>query len=217
MYQYITIISNIEIVKAQIDISFLDNPTSFVYNKSQVVITPEFTFVNANDEVLPEYLTTSYTGDKYSSTDAPINVGKYTVTYSVATDYFAYYEIVSNNTFDFEITTYDVVIAVGEIDDELFFKRYGESDPELKYVITTEYDENVTVTFSREPGESIGRYDIYIEEWDNTNYSVTFADGAGNDLFRITRKAFNTKDFITYLEDILFWIIARSNINFQYF
>ena len=183
----ITIISNIEIVKAQIDISFLDIPTSFVYNKSQVVISPEFTFVNANDEVLPEYLTTSYTGDKYSSTDAPINVGKYTVTYSVATDYFAYYEIVSNNTFDFEITTYNVVIAVGEIDDELFFKRYGESDPELKYVITTEYDENVTVTFSREPGESIGRYDIYIEEWDNTNYSVTFADGAGNDLFRITK------------------------------
>lgn len=34
------------------------------------------------------------------------------------------------------------------------------------------------------------------------------------DLFRITRKAFTTKDFITYLEDILFWIIARSNINF---
>lgn len=34
------------------------------------------------------------------------------------------------------------------------------------------------------------------------------------DLFRISRKAFNTKDFITYLEDILFWIITRRNINF---
>ena len=31
------------------------------------------------------------------------------------------------------------------------------------------------------------------------------------DLFRILRKIFKTKDFITYLEDIIFWLITRIN------
>lgn len=29
------------------------------------------------------------------------------------------------------------------------------------------------------------------------------------DFFRILRKAFNTKDIVTYLEDIIFWILTR--------
>lgn len=29
------------------------------------------------------------------------------------------------------------------------------------------------------------------------------------DFFRILRKSFNTKDFVTYIEDILFWILTR--------
>ena len=32
------------------------------------------------------------------------------------------------------------------------------------------------------------------------------------DLFRILRKSFNTKDFVTYIEDILFWILTGFSI-----
>lgn len=32
------------------------------------------------------------------------------------------------------------------------------------------------------------------------------------DFFRILRKSFNTNDIITYIEDILFWILARFYI-----
>ena len=36
------------------------------------------------------------------------------------------------------------------------------------------------------------------------------------DLFRILRKVFKTNDLITYVEDILFWIITRNNFSIQY-
>lgn len=29
------------------------------------------------------------------------------------------------------------------------------------------------------------------------------------DFFRILRRSFNTKDFVTYIEDILFWLLTR--------
>lgn len=29
------------------------------------------------------------------------------------------------------------------------------------------------------------------------------------DFFRILRRSFNTKDIITYLEDIIFWVLTR--------
>ena len=32
------------------------------------------------------------------------------------------------------------------------------------------------------------------------------------DFFRILRKSFNTKDFVTYIEDILFWILTGFSI-----
>ena len=32
--------------------------------------------------------------------------------------------------------------------------------------------------------------------------------GIGFDFFRILRKSFNTSDFVTYIEDVLFWIIS---------
>ena len=38
-----------------------------------------------------------------------------------------------------------------------------------------------------------------------------FAIGFLFDIFRILRKAFKTTDTITYIEDILFWILTRFN------
>ncbi len=36
------------------------------------------------------------------------------------------------------------------------------------------------------------------------------------DFFRILRKSFKTSDFITYLEDICFWILTRT-LNFIFY
>ena len=183
----LAIVSNIEIVKAQIQISFDDLDTTYEYNNAQVVITPTFSFANSSDEVLLDYLNVLYTGTRYSSADAPRNVGSYTLTYSVVPDLEEFYEIISEASFDFAITAYEIVLEVGDIPSDIFYKQYGSNDPELRYTITSDFDEEITITFSRESGESIGTYDLYINEWDNTNYTVTFAEGAGADLFRITK------------------------------
>ena len=37
------------------------------------------------------------------------------------------------------------------------------------------------------------------------------------DFFRILRKSFKTKDFVTYIEDILFWILAGFTILYSIF
>ena len=37
------------------------------------------------------------------------------------------------------------------------------------------------------------------------------------DFFRISRKVFNTNDMITYIEDILFWILAGANVLYSIF
>lgn len=37
------------------------------------------------------------------------------------------------------------------------------------------------------------------------------------DIFRIIRKSFKTPDFITYIEDIIFWIVAGSILLFSIF
>lgn len=37
------------------------------------------------------------------------------------------------------------------------------------------------------------------------------------DFFRISRKVFNTNDIITYIEDILFWIIAGATVLYSIF
>ena len=37
------------------------------------------------------------------------------------------------------------------------------------------------------------------------------------DIFRILRKSFKTKDFITYVEDILFWLLAGAIVLFSIF
>lgn len=184
---YLKVVSNIEIVKAQINISFEGNDTIFEYNNAPISITPTFTFVNLDGEVLLDFLTCIFTGTKYSSTDAPKNVGVYTLTYSVAQEYENFYEIVSTNYFEFEIIPFEIVLQVGDIPSNIFYKQFDTQDPELRYEITSPFEEIITITFYREKGEDIGLYDIYIEEWDNTNYILTFATGAGNDLFRITK------------------------------
>ncbi len=37
------------------------------------------------------------------------------------------------------------------------------------------------------------------------------------DIFRILRKTFKTSDFVTYLEDVLFWLVAGSILIFSIF
>ncbi len=183
----VTFVSNIEIVKAQISISFDEIATQFTYSNTQVEINPIITFVNSQDTISNDYLTRTFVGDKYTDQNAPKDVGTYTVTYEVRQDLSNYYEIVSTNAFTFEILPYEIELQVGDIPNDIFFKQYGQADPELRYSILSDLGETISITFTREQGEEIGTYDLMILEIDNTNYVVTAVAGALSDLFRITR------------------------------
>ena len=37
------------------------------------------------------------------------------------------------------------------------------------------------------------------------------------DFFRISRKVFNTKDVVTYIEDVLFWILSGAIVLYSIF
>ncbi len=180
----ITYVGNVEIIKAQISISFDDILNEYIYNNQQVSILPNIQLINSSEEILPE-VNSNYTSTTYNSSTAPKNVGDYTVTFTIENNC---YEIVGDNSFNFAIKPYDLILQTGDIPNNIFFKIYGEDDPRvLSYVITSIYNENINIEFTREQGENVGTYDIYVDVWDNSNYNVTFASGANADLFTIKK------------------------------
>lgn len=180
----IALTGTINVVKAKIAISFEGVQNTYVYEKKAKVIEPSsIVITNSTEQVLPSF-SILYTGEGYSSENAPINVGDYTITYSINSPY---YEIESGESFDFSITTFEFVIQTGDIPSDKFYKLYAEQDPELKMQFVTVYEDTITTTFTREQGESIGTYDIYVNTYDNKNYTVVFAEGANADLFRIKK------------------------------
>ncbi len=181
----IEVLTNLNIVKAQIDISFEDIQTIYTYNNAQISIIPTLSFINSSGQVELSYLDYQYVGNGYTGQEAPRNVGEYTITYAVAPMYSEYYEIVGDNSFTFTITEYGIELQVGEIPQ--FSKMYGEADPILSHTIMTTFGESVVITFNRDLGEELGSYDIHISEWDNNNYQITLAQGAGDNLFVITK------------------------------
>lgn len=180
----ITLFGAINIVKAQVEISFEGQQNTFTYNKQPASVkATSIKVVNSSDDI-QDLLSVIYTSPTYSSSDAPTNVGAYRLEYTIDSPY---YEIIGNNYFDFAINEYQLTIKAGDIPNDKFFKFYGEQDPELKFVLTSPLDEQISITFTRETGESIGFYDMFISSWDNANYMLSFEDGANADLFRIKK------------------------------
>lgn len=195
----ITFDGSVEIIKAQISLSFEDVLSEYIYSNEQINILPNVQLINSNEEIIPEIVVT-YSSQDYNSNNAPKNVGEYIATFNVNNQC---YEIIGENTFEFNIIPYDLILRMGDIPNNIFFKLYGESDPRLlSYVITTIFNDNVNIEFTREPGEDVGAYDIFVNYWDNQNYNVSFESGANADLFTIKKASTLVVNIVNSQENI---------------
>ncbi len=180
----ISVIGNIEVVKVKISLSFDEILTEYTYSASPVQIEPKIKLTNSSEktELTLDVLYTSNQG--YNSNNAPIDVGDYTATFSIASQN---YEIEGDNSFVFTIIAYEITLNRGDIPSNYFNKIYKETDPILAYTITTDLDEKVIVYFERSLGENVGRYDLTIKNWDNANYYIVANANALVGLFEILK------------------------------
>ena len=180
----ITVEGTLVIEKAQISLDFSEYETQYTYNNQVVEIVPVVTVSNGLNDVT---LNVQYVGQNTGNHNAmpQKNVDKYRVTFTIENPH---YEFVTDNFFEYEIVVCEIVIAEGTIEKGYFNKEHGQADPaEFVYQITSDYEEVINIVLTREAGEKAGYYDMYIDSWDNQNYAVSFAENAGNDLFRILK------------------------------
>lgn len=58
-------------------------------------------------------------------------------------------------------------------------KMYGEADNVFTYQpVYGSFIENITLDITRDAGETVGEYKIYLNEFDNSNYDLTVLDGS---------------------------------------
>ena len=201
----ITIRGNIEVIKSKVELSFEGIESEYVYNAQNVQITPVLNLVDSTDNVLPEINVTYTSLDGYNSSESPINVGIYTATFTLISNN---YEMQGQYNFEFSIIPYQITINTGDVQDDVLYKIYGETDPLLSYTIQTIYNESVIIYFARESGENVGRYDLIIENWDNKNYTILASADALKDLFEIKKAdllnvvILNTQNNIDILQKI---------------
>lgn len=119
----------------------------------------------------------------YSSDDAPVNAGDYTVTISTEsgnTDY------VGSVSLDFTISGAPLVLKP----DAGQSKIYGEEDPDFTWAVVggtvIDGDELENISATRTDGENVGEYGIILSQTDgsNPNYIIEFA----GETFEITPK-----------------------------
>ncbi|MBQ3494753.1 MAG: InlB B-repeat-containing protein, partial [Clostridia bacterium] len=167
------------IEKAQISLDFADIDTSYVYKNQPITITPKVTVSNGEEIEIAQVYVDVRTNVEY--TEALKDVGSYKTTFTVSN---THYEFKTANSFEYEITEYEFELQSSDI--EVFKKAFGEPDPKLERQIETKYGEIVNVQFEREGGDNARAYDITIKSWDNKNYIIKLASGAGDDKFIIT-------------------------------
>lgn len=112
--------------------------------------------------------------------------GDYTVTASIASGMENYFELGSKSSFTVNVAKYTLNLAENYIDQIGFSKELGGADPVLQQEITISANSNekVLINFTRESGESAGKYDLLtpsiVDSDDKNNYelvgSKTLAD-----------------------------------------
>src|SRR5690606_16108481 len=97
-------------------------------------------------------------------------------------------------TFEADNAAFSITKRAVTLQADAATKVYGESDPALSVSITTgtlstsDDLSDITGTLSRETGDTVGTYDVYLGTGSKTsNYSITFE--TDNDAFSITKRA----------------------------
>ena len=113
--------------------------------------------------------------------------GDYTVTASIASGMENYFELGSKSSFTVNVAKYTLNLAEDYIDQIGFSKELGAADPtplQTEITIAANNNEKVLINFTRESGESAGKYDLLtpsiVDSDDKNNYelvgSTTLAD-----------------------------------------
>ena len=72
-----------------------------------------------------------------------------------------------------------------------FVKQFADTDNLYDEIIDEELNERVALTYTREPGEYIGSYDILGAISSDPNYTILLVDGSGKDKFEIIPRVIN--------------------------
>lgn len=144
---------------------------------------------NANTQSIDASLSHSETSINYSIANSFRNVGTYFVTLSSLPT--RNYKSTSVSV-TVEISPYELEnIISSEIVDDIdnLTKIYGETDKTfVKTIAGLGEDSDIVVNYTRQQGEDVGLYDLEISSFTNSNYVVTLAPNAGNDIFEITKR-----------------------------
>ncbi|OQC14904.1 MAG: hypothetical protein BWX72_01155 [Firmicutes bacterium ADurb.Bin080] len=144
---------------------------------------------NASVQSIDASLSHSETSINYSIDNSFRNVGTYSVTLSsLPTRNYKSTSVAVT----VEISPYELEnILATEIIDEMsnLTKIYGETDKTfVKSIVGLGDDSDIIVEYTRETGEAVGLYDLELSSFSNSNYVVTLAPNAGNDVFEITKR-----------------------------
>lgn len=177
------------------EISISDN-TDGTFTLTLVDGTSEFKFTLASltevggglDSRTAPYFADMLSGIVFSIENPGKDVGDYSITTDGSTNTYGKL-VLTGDVKVMEITKAVIKLEEGKTQ---FSKTYGDSDPELSLTLShSDYDsivdgETVSVTLSRENGESVGSYALNNAETTNTNYSISLGE---NKWFAITKRA----------------------------
>lgn len=87
-----------------------------------------------------------------------------------------------NSTIDIEMNK----LAI-DITPKSFVIDYGNSCELVETYLVNSTQESITLTYEREVGENVGKYDLVSVSTTNTNYTVSFVENSGVDKFTINK------------------------------
>ena len=134
------------------------------------------------------YLAGMLDGFTFSIKNTSANKGSYSISVEGSTDTYGKF-VLAGDVKVLEIKPAEVTLEEGKT---RFSKVYGDEDVELKLELThSDYEkivdgETITVTFSRDSGESVGTYALKNAATTNENY--TFILDKNNEWFTITKR-----------------------------
>jgi hypothetical protein len=170
------------------------NISKFIIGRRPVTLTADGIQKTYGDTLITSYTYRITEGTLYGSdslTGAPAcpslvrAAGTYPITAGTLTDANNPNYNISFVNASYVILPYAVVITPPAA---TYYKYYADSDSPLIHIASGTGSETFAVTFAREPGENAGTYDIVSVSTENSNYSVSLAEGAGTDKFEVRRR-----------------------------
>lgn len=157
----------------------------------------------------------------FSINGASKDVGTYEIMATANLNDYQGGVIFAGNTQLVTIEAKDIKLALPSDNTNLISKTFRDSDPELKFTFTSTNLANViagdeiNVTFTRDTSnaiasENVGKYQLYLDSWDNKNYNVTLD---ANDWFEILPREGTTIELTLDINPLLTNVFTNQQIS----